>query len=322
MSLGLRPNASAPFLLDLPGSSPPCWVDEWVGVAQASSAEAGPIRCQASVGARFSRFSVSIEGVDGMDTATFQEAVKGAYRLVFEELAARDLHLVRTWAAIPGIHESHGEVDRYMVFNGGRFAAYSAWLGGREEFSRSVTTASAVGSSEKALHIHCLGARESGIPVDNPRQVPAYRYSRQFGPLPPCFARATLLPSPLEGGRMLLVGGTASIVGEQSMHIGDLTGQIDETFRNLAAVVASACGVPAATEDRAQQAHLLSGYREIRLYHREVSGRDQVISRILEAFSGAERVEVRPAVLCRPELLVEIEGLASLPPVQEGTKWL
>ncbi len=120
---------------------------------------------------------------------------------------------------------------------------------------------------------------------------------------------------------MLLVGGTASIVGEQSMHVGDLTGQIDETFRNLAAVVASACGVPAATEDRALAARLLSGYREIRLYHREVSGRDEMISRIVEAFSGAERVEVRQAVLCRPELLVEIEGLASLPPVHEGTKW-
>ena len=207
----------------------------------------------------FSRFSVSIEGAPEMDTATLQRSVTDAYRLVFEQLAARDLHLVRTWAAIPGIHESHGEVDRYMVFNGGRFAAYSAWLGGREEFSRAVTTASAVGSSEKALYIHCLAARESGIPVDNPRQVPAYRYSRQFGPLPPCFARATLLPSPFEGSRMLLVGGTASIVGEQSMHLGDLSGQIDETFRNLAAVVASACGVPAATEDRAQQEHLLVG---------------------------------------------------------------
>jgi hypothetical protein len=120
---------------------------------------------------------------------------------------------------------------------------------------------------------------------------------------------------------MLLVGGTASIVGEQSMHLGDLTGQIDETFRNLAAVVASACGVPAAAEDRAQESRLLSGYREIRLYHREMSGRDEMIPRILEAFSGAERVEVRQAVLCRPELLVEIEGLASLPPPAEDVRW-
>ena len=279
------------------------------------------MRFDVSTGGEFSRFSVSIHDVGRMGTATLQQAVADAYRMVFEQLAARGLHVVRTWAAIPGIHESHGEVDRYMVFNGGRFAAYSAWLGGREEFSRAVTTASAVGSSEDTLFIHCLAARESGIPVENPRQIPAYRYSRQFGPLPPCFARATLLPSPWEGSRMLLVGGTASIVGEQSMHLGDLTGQIDETFRNLAAVVASACGVPAAAEDRAQESRLLSGYREIRLYHREMSGRDEMISRILEAFSGAERVEVRQAVLCRRELLVEIEGLASLPPPIEDARW-
>ena len=46
-----------------------------------------------------------------------------------------------------------------------------------------------------------------------------------------------------------------------------------------------------------------------------------MISRILEAFSGAERVEVRQAVLCRPELLVEIEGLASLPTGARSARW-
>ena len=41
---------------------------------------------------------------------------------------------------------------------------------------------------------------------------------------------------------MLLVGGTASIVGEESRHVGHLEEQANETFRNLASVVASAAG--------------------------------------------------------------------------------
>ena len=322
MSSGPRPKASAPVLLDLPGSCPPAWVDEWVGVADLSAVKSERVSFEARTGAKFSRFSMGIEGVEKMDTPTLQESITEAYRMVFEHLAAHRSHLLRTWAAIPRIHAGHGDLDRYMVFNAGRFAAYSAWLGGSEGFSRSVTTASAVGSSEPTLQIHGLASREAGVPTDNPRQVPAYRYSRSFGPLPPCFARATLLPSSPAERAVLLVGGTASIVGEESRHVGDLSRQIDETFRNLGAVIASACaGAVAGSQDGPREPRGLASYREIRLYHREMTARDEIIGRALEAFSGASRVEVRQAELCRPELLVEIEGVAELPRGPESTRW-
>jgi hypothetical protein len=111
---------------------------------------------------------------------------------------------------------------------------------------------------------------------------------------------------------MLLVGGTASIVGETSRHQGDLGRQIDETYRNLAAVVATASGVTIG-EDEPLEPGWLASYRQVRIYYREAKGRDEIITRASAAFSGAVRVEVRQAELCRPELLVEIEGLAELP---------
>jgi chorismate lyase/3-hydroxybenzoate synthase len=321
MSLGLRPKASAPLLLDRPGSSPPGWVDEWVGAGEPSSIEAGPLRLEAWTGATFSRFSLRIEGVEEMDAPRLQQSVGEAYLRVFERLASQRLHLLRTWAAIPRIHAPHGDLDRYMVFNAGRFAAFAAWLGGQGAFARSVTTASAVGSSEEALEIHCLASVEPGVPVDNPRQVPAYRYSRQFGPLPPCFARATLLPSPPGERAVVMVGGTASIVGEESRHKGDLTRQIDETHRNLAAVVASA-GARATGVSREDLPECwLASYRELRLYYRDESGRNEIVDRTLDAFSGVRRVEARQAELCRPELLVEIEGVAELPSATEAGRW-
>jgi chorismate lyase / 3-hydroxybenzoate synthase len=322
MSSGLRPKASAPLLLDLPGSSPPTWVDEWVGPSDVSADRGEILHFEARRGVTFSRLSVTIEDVERMDTRALQQCVSDAYRMVFEHLAAQRLHLLRIWAAIPRIHAGHADLDRYMVFNAGRFAAFSAWLGGREEFSRSVTTASAVGSSEATMQIHCLASCEPGIPVDNPRQVPAYRYSRQFGPLPPCFSRATLLPSSAEESAVVMVGGTASIVGEASRHRGDLAGQIDETLRNLAAVVASAGARAAgAPQDGHSESQWLATYRELRLYHREKSGRDEIVDKAMEAFTGASRVEVRQAELCRPELLVEIEGVAELPPAAASGRW-
>lgn len=322
MSLGLRPKASAPVLLDLPGSSPPTWVDEWVGAADVSAVCAGGLAFEMRIGARLTRFSVTIEAAEGMDTSVLQRSVRDAYRMVLEQLTARRWYLLRTWAAIPGIHAAHAELDRYMVFNAGRFEAFCSWLGGREEFSRSVTTASAVGSSESSLHIDCLASRELGIPVDNPRQIPAYRYSQRFGPLPPCFARATLLPASPDQRAVVLVGGTASIVGEASKHQGDLPHQIDETLHNLAAVVASArARVAGEAKDHHPESVWLASYRELRVYYREKVGRDLIVERVLDAFTGVSRVEVRQAELCRPELLVEIEGVAELPGASEGGRW-
>jgi chorismate lyase / 3-hydroxybenzoate synthase len=297
------------------GPDPPPWVDAWVGSGQSTSLREDALGVETYVGNGFARISVSFDDVEKMDLLTFQQAVADAYRVGFEHLDALRLYALRLWAFIPWIHADYAGLDRYRVFNAGRFAAYSARLGGRAAFSRSVPTASAVGSRETALHVHCLAAYRPGTPVENPRQVPAYRYSRRFGPLPPCFARATLVPRESGQTERLLVGGTASIVGEESMHEGDLPQQIDETFRNLAAVVGSAClGASSALSSTRSEADWLAAYRELRVYHREAAAFETIRARVRETFPGVGRIEIRQAELCRPELLVEIEGMADLPP--------
>lgn len=300
---------------DRPGPDPPPWVDAWVGPGRHASLREDALAVETWIGNGFARISVSFDDVQRMDMLTFQQAVADAYRVVFEHLDAERLYPLRLWAFIPWIHADYAGLDRYRVFNAGRFAAYSARLGGRSAFSRSVPTASAVGSREGSLHVHCLGAYRPGTPVENPRQVPAYRYSRRFGPLPPCFARATLVPRESGQTERLLVGGTASIVGEESMHEGDLALQTDETFRNLAAVVSSAClGASSALTSARSEGEWLAAYRELRVYYREAAAFEPLLARVRESFPGVGRLETRQAELCRPELLVEIEGVADLPP--------
>ena len=132
-----------------------------------------------------------------------------------------------------------GGLDRYMVFNAGRFAAFEDWFGRRRCSPATLPTASAVGIGARGAGDPRARRRDAGRPVENPRQVPAYRYSRRYGPLPPCFARGTIvrgLPSDADGADApaLLVGGTASIVGEDSLHDRDARQQALETFDNLA----------------------------------------------------------------------------------------
>ncbi len=206
---------------------------------------------------------------------------------------------------IPEIHKPCGDaLDRYMCFNAGRFAACSDWLGGPDTFDRLLATGSGVGHSGSDLVIHALAASVPGIAVENPRQIPAYKYSRRFGPRPPCFARATLMREAGQPDRVL-VGGTASIRGEESIHVGDLRKQTLETFENLASLIQSACG-----KDDANPAGL-EAFRELRVYHFRETDREAVEKLVTPAFPAA-RVEYRRADLCRPELAVEIEGVAEL----------
>lgn len=246
----------------------------------------------------------------GLDTAGFHRAVQGAYRLLQERLCATDTsHLIRVWNFIPGILEPLGDLEhRYMVFNAGRHAAYEAWYGGRERFTTAVATASGVGHDGADLLVHGLAARRPGTPVENPRQVPSFCYSRQYGPLPPCFARATM--AQVDGATWLLVGGTASVRGEETVHVGDLAGQLDETFRNLSALVEVSLerlGGPApAVGDPLQR------YRHLRIYYRREVDRGAVVAAAREAFGALPTVEPARADLCRDGLLVEIEGVADL----------
>ena len=126
-------------------------------------------------------------------------------------------------------------LDRYMVFNAGRHDAYSDQRG-------ALGTASAVGIKGSDLSIHCLALEEPGTPVENPRQTPAWQYSARYGPLPPCFSRATIVD--LAGRRTLLIGGTASVVGEDSRHAGQFDAQVEETLLNLEALIRTADGNP------------------------------------------------------------------------------
>ena len=230
----------------------------------------------------------------------------GAIAAKLEKLSAR--HPVRLWNHIPSIHERmDADRDRYMVFNAGRYEAFTQWYGGTEGFDQEVATASGVGHSGADLVVHCLAAVAPGVAIDNPRQIAPHRYSARYGPLPPCFARATLLKSP----SLILVGGTASIKGEDSLHRADLRQQLDETLTNLASVVETAHRKFGRAAHHPRE-YWLERYREVRVYYPKPADAAELESAVRDAFAPACRIEMRRADLCRSELLVEIEGIAEL----------
>jgi chorismate lyase/3-hydroxybenzoate synthase len=226
------------------------------------------------------------------------DAVAEMYRSVLRDVRShRQLHAVRMWNFVPSIHSELGTGDRYMAFNAGRFAAFSELFDLSDDDAATIPTASAVGIDGTTLWIYVLASDEAGIAVENPRQVPAYRYSKRYGLRPPCFARATRLES------TLLIGGTASITGEDSRHVADIAAQTQETLSNLRSLIAAAMGTP--EEDA------LKTLRDARVHVTNARNAPVVRDALEQVLSAGANLEFVEAELCRKELLVEIEGIAS-----------
>jgi chorismate lyase/3-hydroxybenzoate synthase len=285
--------------------SPPQWVTDLIS----NSPQTNEGGLEIIETAQFALISATIPGVNSMNAPTFEQRVTETYSTILQSIDTLSAnHPVRLWNYIPAIHAAmEPQLDRYMVFNAGRYRAFAQRFGGPGAFDRRVPTASGIGHDLHDLVIHCLSTAAPAIVIDNPRQIAPHRYSTRFGPLPPCFARASLLPRQ----RLILVGGTASIKGEDSLHSASLSLQFQETLTNLASVVEAAHPKTAAAKPLPEQ-HWLNCYTDLRVYYSRAQDGDALAAMTRKAFSDRCRIEMRRADLCRSELLVEIEGVATL----------
>lgn len=259
---------------------------------------------EATADGRVTTFITVVRDAAAMAADALRASVGAAYQDLGAAVRRAGKSPIRVWNYMPDPAAVMGPgLDRYMVFNAGRYDGYQQWQrsGGS---SRSLPTASGVGIIGTDLTIQCLASHDGGIAIENPRQTPAWRYSARYGPEPPCFARATI--ATVHGRRRLLIGGTASIVGEDSCHERNAEAQLDETLANLAALIA------AARQTDESGAASLARLTDLRVYIVNTEDAPMIESVLRARCVAAHRVEHRVARLCRPELLVEIEGVADL----------
>lgn len=261
--------------------------------------------------------SASVSRAVALPALTLQRRTAEAYSTILQKLSSnRAWHPVRIWNWIPDINAAMPSgIDRYMVFNAGRFAAYSMYYDRCGAFERSIATATAVGHDGEDLIVQMLAAIHPGISVENPRQIRSCEYSDQFGPMPPCFARATLAPKGLSDLPDLFIGGTASVRGEASMHEGNVEAQSEETLWNLAHLIAEGARLRGITGQLPAPIDLCAELRRfdsMRIFFVR-SQHAEVIHKTVWPYVDhldALHLELVRADICRPDLLVEIEGTA------------
>ena len=165
-----------------------------------------------------------------------------------------------------------------------------------------MSAAAPFASPSPALSIDYVAA--PGTPLENPRQVSAYRYPRDYGPQPPSFARAMLPPT--ADRTPLLLSGTASVVGHATLHAGALMAQLEETLANFDALLGAA-----RERQPALPARFGAGTR-LKVYVRDRGDMDAVAQALQARFGGRVPHFLLHAAICRRDLAVEIDGIHGL----------
>lgn len=254
--------------------------------------------------------TVLFESANEWTSSSFGSTTEHMLSLVLDELSNTPFPKpTRSWNFLPDICAPlENGIDRYRAFNIARYRAFSSFFGESIISQGRVPPASCIGHWGSPILIAMLGTRNGVVSVENPRQVPAFEYSPKFGPRPPCFARAGL--TTIGNKPMLLVAGTASVLGEESVHSGSLDAQIQETLLNLRAILAEGARLHGQTLNT-RDIDPLSTVAATRVYYRRQEDQP-TLARMLPPELTNSDVEYVHAEICRCELLLEIEVVADV----------
>lgn len=222
-------------------------------------------------------------------------ATEAAYAALSRFVASsRHSYLLRVWNYFADINRGEGDQERYKQFCTGRTAAW----GSRPRADFPAATAIGRRDGDPTLQVYWLAGRAPGVPLENPRQVSAFHYPRQYGPASPSFSRAMLVSE-----RLLMISGTASIVGHASQHRGDAEAQFDETLANLKDVLRRAAGMAPGLQPVFGAASLL------KVYLRDEALLPRVEALMRERLPPEAPYIILHADVCRAELLLEVDCL-------------
>jgi enamine deaminase RidA (YjgF/YER057c/UK114 family) len=212
-----------------------------------------------------------------------------------EEMPKDDI--ARQWNYIERITDFDGEDQHYQMFNNSRSRFYSDVV-----WSKGYPAATGIGTNLGGVVIDADVVRPIGdscrlVPIDNKLQVAAHAYSvsvlENAGEkrTTPKFERAKKLA--FEGGEELIyVSGTAAIRGEESLKGVGVERQLRITMENIAELIG---GAP---------------LKLLRVYLKHPEDYS-VVKDGLEEYGLDIPVSYLCADVCREELLIEIEGIAS-----------
>ena len=240
---------------------------------------------------------------DGSTFAQSTDIFEGIAKLLSSNgFKASDIY--RQWNYIPGITVLSDGSQNYQEFNDARSIFYST-----ADWSNGYPAATGIGTSAGSVTVELCAIKGEGVtslPIDNPLQIAAHNYSQKVldGKVieqlsertTPKFERARLL------GNTVHISGTAAIKGECSNPSTVTVEQAAETMEIMDRLVSKE-NIPARNNG--------SQYDLLRVYVKREGDIPAVSEYMEQHYPGVQKHYV-VADVCRPELLIEIEGVAHI----------
>ena len=240
-----------------------------------------------------------------------------AFERMRDILAGRGIRydqVFRTWLYLGDIVGPEGDTQRYKELNRARTDFYEdlAFIEDHlaEGVKRPVYPASTgIGMSDTDVVMGCIAISTERddvvfLPLENPHQTSAFDYGKRYSPASPKFCRAMAIVA--GNCATILVSGTASIVASETKFIDDAMGQTEQTLDNIEALI---------SEDNFESSGMsglgatLDGLAYVRVYIKRREDYAKVRA-TCEKRLGELPTIYAIADVCRPDLLVEIEGVA------------
>ena len=225
--------------------------------------------------------------------------------------------IVRTWLYQGLLVLPEGDTQRYKELNRAR----TDYFAGREFLAATLPknyqgptvypASTGIGTDDVDLVAGAIAFATNRddvitVPLENPNQTSAFEYGAVYSPQSPKFARAMgmLLGESLK----IFVSGTAGITNSESRFENDPVGQTELTLDNIAALISG----------ENLQKHGIDGFSPVladlavaRVYVKRIDDYEAIRS-VCERRCPNTPMLFTIADVCRPELLVEIEGIITM----------
>jgi len=257
--------------------------------------------------------AVHCAGLMGTVEDSITQASERAFQNAIEILSQEGLsirHIIRQWNYIEDIALVKGAEStsqNYQDFNDVRAHYY-----GQDHFKDGYPAATGIGQNTGGVIVGFIALSESEhikvSPIANPGQIDAHKYSElvlegsSSEKCTPKFERAKLVT--IGSGNYIYVSGTASILGEHTMHKGDVEKQTLTTIENIKRLFA---------KENQEMLGLQFDVSEIQFSHlrvyvkhmKDIPAVEKICNRELNCKSSL----FLESDVCREDLLVEIEGV-------------
>ncbi|MBR6437067.1 MAG: hypothetical protein IKS45_11210 [Thermoguttaceae bacterium] len=256
------------------------------------------------------RPTVSDELVYPKSYSCFEELQKQ-----FNQLDISFEDVIRIWIYLGDIVGPEGETQRYKELNRARTDFF-----GDKKFCRkyplgtsdfdAYPASTGIGSDGKnvilaGLSIHSSAANNLiAVPLENPQQTSAFNYGITYSPQSPKFARA--LGVEYDDGGVIFISGTASIIDSESRFIGKPARQASCTLDNIACLIDKTnCREHGFDRLGAE----LNQLAFLRVYIKRPEDYEEIAEVCRKRCGDSVPMVFTVTDVCRPELLVEMEGI-------------